>query len=265
MAATLKHELRTPLNAIVGSISLLERSVFGHSSDRVHLDRLKRNSRHLAAMLDDVLDFLRTDSVAFALSPAMHRLCLAVEDSLAAVELHAMGRRVALVNTLAHAGSGPWYWGDERRVCQIVVNLVTNAIKFTEPGGRVELTGGSLAYGAGAPSRDRAWTFLRVRDTGRGIPSVKHANVFEPFEQVERVDRKGGQGLGLSISRRFARAMGGDITLTSDVGVGSTFTLWLPVERDHRATLGLFPPDTSRVSWSQPDTSDGLSCEDNRH
>jgi signal transduction histidine kinase len=265
MAEALTHELRSPLNAIVGSISLLERGAAEHSADRVHLERLKRNSRHLAGILDDVMDLLRADTLTFEVSPAMHRLCPAVEDSLAIVDLLACGRRVSIVNTLANAGCGPWYWGDERRVRQIVVNLTTNAIKFTEPGGRVEVIGGTLTHVPEAPSSDRAWTFLRIHDTGRGIPSGRYASVFEPFQQVEAADRLRGQGLGLSISRRLARAMGGDITVVSEVGVGSAFTLWLPTERDARDTSLPFPREPAVLSWSQPGTSGGLSFEDERN
>jgi signal transduction histidine kinase len=229
--AALRHELRTPLNAIVGSISLLERGVPEHSRDRVHLERLKRNSRHLAAMLDDVLDLLRADAGALAVSPARYRLQAAVEDALANVELHARAGRVSIVNAVAET-SAAWYWGDEGRVRQIVVNLVANAVKFTAPEGRVELTGGTLADAAAAPAGHGAWTYLRVADTGRGIPSGHLTSVFEPFQQVEPADRRHGQGLGLSISRQFARAMHGDITLASEVGAGSIFTLWLPAAPD---------------------------------
>jgi signal transduction histidine kinase len=156
MAAILSHEMRTPLNAIVGSISLLERQFPEGSHDRVHVDRLKRNSRHLVAMMEDVLELLRAGSRQLTVSPAMHRLRGAVDEALADVEVHADERRVAIVDTLTGVGEGPAYWGDERRVRQIVVNLLTNAIKFTAPGGRVTISGGTCKTGEGySPAEDR--------------------------------------------------------------------------------------------------------------
>lgn len=237
MAATLGHELRTPLNAIVGSISLLERQFPEGSHDRVHVDRVKRNSRHLVAMLDDVLELLRADSGQFAVSLAMQQVRLVVDEALADVELHAAERRVAIVNTVPGLRGGPVYWGDERRVRQILVNLLTNAVKFTAPGGRVTISGGTSETVAGVLASRGSCAFVRVDDTGRGIPPDRVASVFEPFQQVEPDDRSCGQGLGLSISREFARSMNGDITLSSEVGVGSTFTLWLPTDRHCTADL----------------------------
>lgn len=230
MAATLSHELRTPLNAIVGSISLLERRIPEGSHDRMHVDRLKRNSRHLVTMLDDVMELLGAGSGQLTVSRAMQPLRIAVDEALADVELHASDRRVATVNTVSRVGEGPMYWGDERRVHQIVVNLLTNAIKFTAPGGRVTISGGTSETRAGVLAGQGPWAFVRVDDTGRGIPPSHTASVFEPFQQVESRDRRCGHGLGLAICRQFARRMGGDITLSSEVGVGSTFTLWLPTD-----------------------------------
>ena len=229
MAVTLSHELRTPLNAIVGSISLLERQLPESSPDRVHVDRLKRNSRHLVAMLDDVMELLGADSGHFAVTCDREPLRVVIDEALADVEVHANDQRVAIVNRVPGMGEErTMYWGDERRVRQIVVNLLTNAIKFTAPGGRVTVSGGIIENPAGVLAGQGLWAFVRVDDTGRGIPPSHIASVFEPFQQVESDDRSRGHGLGLAICREFARRMGGDITLSSEVGVGSTFTLWLP-------------------------------------
>jgi signal transduction histidine kinase len=230
MAATLSHELRTPLNAIVGSISLLERRFPEGSHDRVHVDRLKRNSRHLVAMLDDVMELLGAHSGQLTVSRARQPLRIVIHEALADVEVHASDRGVATVNRAPGVDEGPTYWGDERRVHQIVVNLLTNAIKFTAPGGRVTISAGTSEVNAESIADRGPWAFIRVDDTGRGIPPSHTASVFEPFHQVEPRDRNCGHGLGLAICRQLARSMDGDITLSSEVGVGSTFTLWLPTD-----------------------------------
>ena len=227
MAAALSHELRTPLNAIVGSISLLERRFPAGSRDRMHVDRVKRNSRQLVAMLDDVMELLGASSGRLRVSCARQPLRTAIDEALADVEEHASQRQVATVHARP-LDDKPMYWGDERRVHQILVNLLTNAIKFTAPGGRVTINAGTSETAAGELTGQGPWAFVGVEDTGRGIPPSHTASVFEPFQQVESHDRSRGHGLGLAICRQFARCMGGDITLASEVGVGSTFTLWLP-------------------------------------
>ena len=117
------------------------------------------------------------------------------------------------------------FWGDERRVRQILVNLLTNAVKFTPPRGRITISGGTGERVARASlSGPGPWMYARVEDTGRGPPENLEA-VFEPFQQSDVADQQRGTGLGLSISRQLARLMGGDLTAESEVGVGSSFTL----------------------------------------
>ena len=226
MAVALSHELRAPLNAIVGTVFLLERDVLVGSSARIHLERLSRNSRHLLTILDDVLVLSRLDSGEFRMSCATQPLRGAIDEALADVEPQARDRRVAIVNTVSNASAGPCYWGDEHRVRQILVNLLTNAIKFTAPGGCVTISGGT-SRSAASVHGEQPGTYLRVEDTGRGIPTEQIQRIFEPFHQVAAFDQDCGTGLGLSISRQLARAMGGDITVSSRLGVGSRFTLWL--------------------------------------
>ncbi len=226
MAAALSHELRAPLNAIVGTVSLLERDVPVGSGARIHLERLSRNSRHLLTMLDDVLALSRLDSGQFTMSWATQRLRVAIDEALVDVELHARDRRVVIVNAVSNMTAGPCYWGDEQRVRQILVNLLTNAIKFTAPGGCITISGGTSGSTVSVHG-EQAWTYVRVEDTGRGIPTEQIQRIFEPFHQVAAFDQDCGTGLGLSISRQLARAMGGDITVSSRLGVGSRFTLWL--------------------------------------
>lgn len=230
VVASLSHELRTPLNAIMGSIALLEYQIAGGDQDRVHIDRLQRNSKHLLAIIDDVLEMSRAEAGHVPLSPAVRRLGPAIDEALADVEMQAAARNLTITNAVSGGAGDLPYWGDEGRVRQILVNLITNAIKFTEPGGRITISGGTgedvsdaVLCGAGP------WIYVRVEDTGRGIPPERLGVIFEPFQQSERADMHHGTGLGLSISRQFARLMGGDLTAHSEPGEGSRFTLWLPI------------------------------------
>jgi signal transduction histidine kinase len=121
--------------------------------------------------------------------------------------------------------------GDEHRVRQILVNLLSNAIKFTEPGGQVSVSHGVADAALPAISgQSGPWTYIRVADTGVGIAHADLERVFLPFEQAKQgyTQRRGGTGLGLAISQELARLMGGDLVAESELGHGSTFTLWLP-------------------------------------
>ena len=232
VVTNISHELRTPLNAIVGSISLLERQLASGDRDPVHIQRLQRNSRHLLTIVDDVLELARAEGGHVALSPQVHRLGGAVDEALADVETQAEGRKITLVNSVSGAAGDLPYWGDEKRVSQILVNLLTNAIKFTDEGGRITISGGTGETVTGASlAGPGPWAYVRVEDTGRGIPSEKLRSIFEPFEQSEVNDQHRGTGLGLSIGRNLARLMGGDLTAQSEPGVGSRFTLWLPITK----------------------------------
>ena len=232
IVTNISHEMRTPLNAIVGSISLLERQLASVDRDPVHIQRLQRNSRHLLAIVDDVLELSRAEGGRVSLSPKVHRLGGAIEEALADVETQAEGRGVTLVNSVSGAAGDLPYWGDETRVSQILVNLLTNAIKFTDAGGRITISGGTGETVTGASlAGPGPWAYVRVEDTGRGIPPEKMSTIFEPFEQTEVGDQHRGTGLGLSISRNLARLMGGDLTARSEVGAGSEFTLWLPITK----------------------------------
>jgi PAS domain S-box-containing protein len=230
MIASVSHELRTPLNAIVGSISLLERHVGESGPERVHVERLQRNSRHLLTLLDDVLALSRADSGHMALLPSVGRLGPVIDEALADVSPQAATQSVTVINSVSGGAGDLPYWGDEGRVRQILVNLLTNAIKFTDAGGRVTISGGTGERVTGATLEGTGpWLYVRVEDTGRGIPAERLEVIFEPFQQTDVTDQDRGTGLGLSISRQLARLMGGDITVQSEVGVGSTFTVWLPI------------------------------------
>ncbi len=218
--AVMSHELRTPLNAIGGYAELLELGVHGPVNDAQSADlaRIQVNQRQLLRLINEVLNFVKLDAghVEFAIAT------VAVADAFAAtgpsIEPLARARGIALERGACPPGLGVRADADKLR--QILLNLLSNAVKFTEPGGRVVL----------AAEGGRGVVRLRVEDTGVGIPPDQLERIFDPFVQVDsRLTRTaGGTGLGLAISRDLARRMGGDITVESTLGAGSTFTLALP-------------------------------------
>ena len=229
--STMSHELRTPLNAIAGYAELLEMGVRGPVTEQqaADLTRIRRASQHLQSLINDILNFARLDAgqVQFDLQD------VSVESALADVETFVMPqiRAGGLEHHRASFGSDSRgqplaVRADPEKLRQILLNLLTNAIKFTAPGGRVTLSAEVGQHPGGSRSIE-----ILVSDTGRGIPSSELGRIFEPFVQVDRHLSEASQqgvGLGLAISRDLARAMGGDLTVTSDVGVGSTFRLVLP-------------------------------------
>ncbi|MFL5539231.1 MAG: PAS domain-containing sensor histidine kinase, partial [Longimicrobiaceae bacterium] len=220
--AAMSHELRTPLNAIGGYVQLLEMGIHGPVTEaqREALGRVERSQKHLLRLINDVLNLARIESgrveyvlEAVDLAALMDEVTPMVEPQMRAKEL-ALEVSVPAA-TVARA--------DREKVQQIVINLLSNAIKFTPAGGRVRVDAGRDGPGA---------VRLAVADTGIGIPADKQASVFDPFVQVDmsRTRRSEGSGLGLAISRDLARGMGGDLTVASTPGEGSTFTLTLPAE-----------------------------------
>lgn len=159
-----------------------------------------------------------------------------IEAALTMVVPQALAKEIGVVNAVSGSAAELCYWGDEHRVRQIVLNLLANAVKFTAPDGRITVSAGSTQQappdarlGGGGP-----WIYLRVEDNGEGIPREKLATIFDPYEQVGV--RSEGAGLGLAISRRLAHLMGGDLTATSEVGLGSSFFLWLENSATRPAT-----------------------------
>ncbi|HVD60821.1 MAG TPA: ATP-binding protein [Gemmatimonadaceae bacterium] len=221
--AVMSHELRTPLNAIGGHVQLVEMGVYGDINDaqREALTRVSRSQRHLLTLINDVLNLVRieTGHVDFDLSDL--ELELVVRDAMSLVE------PLLSSNDLEHEVILPKEQisirADRDKVQQILINLLTNAIKFTAPRGRITVE-------AAASADDEHSACIRVTDTGIGIPAEKLDSIFEPFVQLGSRPTSGqeGLGLGLAISRDLARGMSGDLTVTSTVGEGTTLVLRLP-------------------------------------
>jgi len=217
--AAMSHELRTPLNAIGGYVDLLDMGVHGPiaQAQRVALDRVRANQSHLLTLINDVLAFAKLEAghIEFDLRSLDVAALLASVEPLVAPQAAANG--IAL--STQECEPSMRMRGDEERVRQILLNLVSNAIKFTQEGGWVALS----------CEMDEEWTYVRVRDNGPGIEEDEQRRLFDPFVQVgRRLDRpQEGVGLGLAISRDLARGMGGDLRVESAPGEGSTFTVVL--------------------------------------
>ena len=218
--AVMSHELRTPLNAIDGYAELLEIGVHGPLTEaqREDLDRIRRSERHLLGLINDVLNYTRIEAgaVRYDLEDVLIEEVLASCDALIAPQ-----RRLKdLQCNFTGCQAGLRVRADAEKLQQIILNLLTNAIKFTQPGGSITIS----------CSRQGSHVHIAVADTGRGIPPEQVERVFEPFVQVDsRLTRVSeGVGLGLAISRDLARGMAGDLRVVSKLGVGSTFTLTLP-------------------------------------
>jgi PAS domain S-box-containing protein len=222
--AVMSHELRTPLNAIGGYVQLLELGIHGPVTDeqREALDRITRGQRHLLRLINDVLNLARIEAgrVEYALVPVRMADVVAgvlpmVEPQMAAAGLTC--RTSVPPELVARA--------DAEKLQQILINLLTNAVKFTPTGGTVTV------LAERDPTDGRA--LVRVADSGIGIAPEKLERIFEPFVQVDggHTRRAEGTGLGLAISRDLARGMGGDLWARSEEGRGSTFTLSLPEAR----------------------------------
>jgi signal transduction histidine kinase len=219
--ATMSHELRTPLNAIGGYTDLLLMGVRGQLSEgqREDVERIKRSGQHLLGLINDVLNFAKLEAGRVELSVRDHAIAPLLDglEDLVRPQVQARGLRYTLRGTDRAVSVR----ADAEKVRQILLNLLANAVKFTEPGGEIEVTCDATTSEAR----------IHVRDTGRGIPREQLQRVFDPFVQVERhltPASQQGVGLGLAISRDLARAMRGELSAVSEVGVGSTFTLVLP-------------------------------------
>jgi signal transduction histidine kinase len=218
--ANMSHELRTPLNAILGYSELIIDNVYGEPSEKMRgvLERVQSNGRHLLGLINSVLDLSKIEAGQLTLTINDYSLKQVVQSVFVAVESLATTKRLALKVDLPAAL--PPGRGDEQRITQVLLNLVGNAIKFTEAG--------EVAIAASA--ENGAFT-VAVRDSGPGIAVADQTRIFEEFQQADNstTRSKGGTGLGLAISKRIIEMHGGRILVDSELGHGSTFTISLPI------------------------------------
>ncbi|MEZ4379751.1 MAG: ATP-binding protein [Nannocystaceae bacterium] len=216
--ATMSHELRTPLNAIIGYSELLvEELPEGESHE--DLGKIVAAGQHLLGLINDILDLSKIEAGQMALVFEEVDLEAAIDDVVATVEPLARAR--GNVVSVVHGAGDVCVLGDPRRIRQILLNLCGNAAKFTK-NGDIRVT---------VRVRERGWVDASVADTGIGISEDKLGRIFEPFTQADSSTSReyGGTGLGLAISRKLAELLGGSLGATSQLGVGSVFTLRLPL------------------------------------
>ena len=217
--AVMSHELRTPLNAIGGYAQLIEFGIRGPVTEEQveDLQRIRRSQAHLLGLINDIMNFVRLETGRVTFQNGMHKVrsLLDTIDALTAPQVAANG----LTYDASECDGTLEAWGDRDKLQQVLINLVSNAIKFTPSGGRIEVK---------CRTEDGS-VLIDVCDTGTGIPAAKLAEIFDPFVQVnpKYTRPQDGVGLGLAISRDLARGMGGDLTAQSVEGEGSTFTLRL--------------------------------------
>ena len=225
--ANMSHELRTPLNAILGYTELILDNIYGETPGKMRevLERLHANGKHLLGLINDVLDLSKIEAGELTLDLADYSLKDVVHTVVTAVELLAAGKKLSLTTVLGL--NLPVGHGDERRLVQVLLNLVGNAIKFTDKG----------EVAIRATVADGSFT-VAVRDTGPGIAPSDQVKIFEEFQQADNsaTKRKGGTGLGLSIAKRIIAMHGGRLWVESDVGKGSTFAFTIPVKVERQVS-----------------------------
>ncbi len=218
--AAMSHELRTPLNAIGGYTELLAMGVRGpvNEAQTEDLQRIKRSQEHLLGIINDILNFSRIEAGQVTYDYSKVSLCDVIESVGHMIEPQAAAKGLSL--EVLECPLEVTAWADKSKVEQVLINLLSNAVKFTEQG-KVTIE---------CDWNDAQTVAIDVVDTGVGIPADHMERIFEPFVQVGRslTQTQEGTGLGLAISRDLARAMGGDISVSSEIGKGSQFTLTLP-------------------------------------
>src|SRR6266446_144815 len=217
--ANMSHELRTPLNAIIGFSEVLTERMFGELNEKQdeYLKDIYASGQHLLSLINDILDLSKIEAGRMELEATDFDLPSAIDNALTLVRERASRRGIALAHTIDERVGA--IHADERKVKQVLLNLLSNALKFTPEGGRIDVR---AAVSDGMAE-------ISVVDTGIGIAPEDQNAVFEEFRQVGTAAKKvEGTGLGLALSRKFIELHGGRIWVKSEVGVGSTFTFTLP-------------------------------------
>jgi GAF domain-containing protein len=227
--ANMSHELRTPLNAIIGFSEVLSERMFGEINEKQaeYIGDILESGRHLLSLINDILDLSKIEAGRMELEPTEFELPSAIENALTLVKERAHRRGIALVRTVDERLG--MIRADERKVKQVLLNLLSNALKFTPEGGQVDVR---------ARVHDGE-TEISVTDTGVGIAPEDQGAVFEEFRQVGTASQRvEGTGLGLAISRKFIELHGGRIWVESQVGKGSRFAFTLPLTIDQLHRIG---------------------------
>ncbi|MBD2328126.1 PAS domain S-box protein [Alkalinema sp. FACHB-956] len=257
--ANMSHELRTPLNAILGMTEGLQDSVFGEINplQLKALKTIERSSNHLLELINDILDLAKIEAGQVTLEYSATKINQLCQSSLVFIRQQALKKQIQLQVTVPEGL--PNLWVDERRMRQVLINLLTNAVKFTPDGGSITLEV-SLVPPTG--TRPLAEIQFAVIDTGIGIAPENVKKLFQPFIQVDSALNRQyqGTGLGLSLVKRIVEMHGGEVGLQSQVGVGSRFTITLPLTEgtppftplEADATLEFLLPEAAAIAWTAP-------------
>jgi len=222
--STMSHEIRTPMNAILGYAQLMLRDAGLGADAKANLEIIGRSGQHLLALINDVLDMSKIEAGRIELDPVTFNVRAMLDDLAAMFHLRARAKELGF-EMLVDGETVPYVLADQGKIRQVLINLLANAIKFTNSG-QIE-----LHITLGRRHADQLWLAACVADTGAGMSDKEQEKLFEPFSQGTRVsENREGTGLGLAISRRFARLMGGDLTVSSNPGKGSTFRFEVPIQ-----------------------------------
>ena len=262
--STMSHEIRTPMNAILGYAQLMSRDPQLSLDAKTNLKIIGRSGEHLLALINDVLDMSKIESGRIDLKPTTFNLSRLLDDLAAMFRLRAGAKALRFEMTVA-GESVPYVVADEGKVRQVLINLLGNAVKFTEFG--------AIALRVSLERRSGdLWLSARVEDTGPGISDDDRKRLFEPFSQIRTSqDSLKGTGLGLAISRKYARLLGGDLTIADNTGGGSVFLFEIPIGRGeagvalkrsaHRRVIAIRPGQEAPrilVVDDQPENRDWL-------
>jgi two-component system cell cycle sensor histidine kinase PleC len=220
--ANMSHELRTPLNHINGFSEMMAGEIYGSLGDpryKEYADAIHQSGQHLHDMINDILDMSKIEAGKMTLAPRVIDATEPVDAAVRLIRRRAADRQVSLV--FDPNDDLPDINGDHRAIKQMTLNLLANAIKFTDAGGEVRVT----------MAMEREWLVIRVKDTGVGIPAEDLPRLGQPFEQAKTQEGRNshGTGLGLALTKSFAEMHGGYLTIESEVGVGTTVSIFLPV------------------------------------
>ncbi|BAY98079.1 multi-sensor hybrid histidine kinase [Tolypothrix tenuis PCC 7101] len=254
--ANMSHELRTPLNAILGMTEGLQDEVFGSINQQQlkALDTIERSGSHLLELINDILDVAKIEAGQIKLDYTSISITNLCQSSLAFIKQQALQKRIQLETKIPQ--NLPNLIVDERRIRQVLINLLNNAVKFTPEGGQITLEVNQLAPDIANNSLEQHFLQIAVKDTGIGIAQANINKLFKPFIQIDSALNRqyAGTGLGLALVKRIVELHGGRVGLSSELGVGSCFTIELP-----------YTPVLTVVEDTQPDVTPEFVCSNLDH
>jgi len=226
--ANISHELRTPLNAILGLVEVLREEIVGNvnKEQMTILSNIEDNSLHLLSLINDILDLSKIESSQLNLKNSLVNIPLLCSSSLVSIKQQVLQKHIQL--EIKIPSNLPYLYVDEQRIRQVVINLLTNAVKFTPEGGKITLE--AFLWSKKKETTQQNYLQIAVIDTGIGIAPENIKEIFQPFVQIDsKLNREyAGMGLGLSLVKQIVELHNGQVGVTSELGVGSCFTVDLP-------------------------------------